>query len=141
VRDRKREAQRAEAIIDAEVERFLERLSTLDVVPTIVSLQEHLENIRQAELDRARGRIGSLTPAQEQAIDAMTRGLVNKILHTPITTLKTAAKQPDAPDASTVVDLVRRIFNLNEAPKTSAAAAGNGTAHAPSEKNATRDDS
>ena len=42
-------SQRAEAMIDEEVERFLARLQTADVVPTIVSLQDHLETIRQAE--------------------------------------------------------------------------------------------
>src|SRR5205807_7693835 len=92
VNDREREAERAEAIVTAEVERFTSHLHTLDVVPTIVSLQEHLETIRQAEIDRARGRLGVLTPEQEAAIEALTRGIVNKVLHTPITSLKTEAQ-------------------------------------------------
>ena len=58
VADRQKEADRAEAIISGEVERFQQRLQTLDVVPTIVSLQDHLETIRQAEIDRVRGRLG-----------------------------------------------------------------------------------
>ena len=58
VADRKKEAERAAAIIESEVERFQARLQTLDVVPTIVSLQDHLETIRQAEIDRVRGRLG-----------------------------------------------------------------------------------
>ena len=58
VDDRRKEAERAEAIISGEVERFQVRLQTLDVVPTIVSLQDHLETIRQAEIDRVRGRLG-----------------------------------------------------------------------------------
>ena len=61
VDDRKKEAERAEAIITGEVERFQARLQTLDVVPTIVSLQDHLETIRQAEIDRVRGRLGTLS--------------------------------------------------------------------------------
>ena len=60
VADRRKEAERAEAIISSEVERFQARLQTLDVVPTIVSLQDHLETIRQAEIDRVRGRLGPL---------------------------------------------------------------------------------
>jgi len=111
VADRKKEAERAEAIITVEVERFQTRLQTLDVVPTIVSLQDHLETIRQAEIDRVRGRLGKLDPDQELAIDALTKGIVNKIMHTPITTLKTAARDPEA---TTVIDLVRRLFNLQE---------------------------
>ena len=60
VADRRKEAERAEAIVTFEVERFQARLQTLDVVPTIVSLQDHLETIRQAEIDRVRGRLGTL---------------------------------------------------------------------------------
>jgi glutamyl-tRNA reductase len=107
--DRQKEAARAEEIIAQEVERFQARLNTLDVVPTIVSLQEHLENLRQSEIERARTRLGKLTPEQEQAIDVLTRGIVNKIVHAPITTLKTAAKESES---TAVVDWVRRIFHL-----------------------------
>lgn len=111
VADRKKEAERAEAIVASEVQRFQARLQTLDVVPTIVSLQDHLETIRQAEIDRVRGRLGSLSPDQEMAVDALTKGIINKIMHTPISTLKTAARESEA---TTVVDLVRRLFNLQE---------------------------
>jgi glutamyl-tRNA reductase len=111
VADRRKEAERAEEIITSEVDRFQSRLHTLDVVPTIVSLQDHLETIRQAEIDRVRGRLGPMSPEQELAVEALTRGIVNKIMHTPISTLKTAARESEA---TTVVDLVRRLFNLQE---------------------------
>jgi glutamyl-tRNA reductase len=111
VADRRKEAERAEAIVATEVERFQARIQTLDVVPTIVSLQDHLETIRQAEIDRVRGRLGPLSPDQEMAVEALTRGIVNKIMHTPISTLKTAAREPEA---TTVIDLVRRLFNLQD---------------------------
>jgi len=111
VTDRKKEAERAEEIITSEVERFRARLLTLEVVPTIVSLQDHIETIRQAEIDRVRGRLGPLSPDQELAIEALTRGIVNKIMHTPISTLKTAAR---AAEATTVIDVVRRLFNLRD---------------------------
>jgi glutamyl-tRNA reductase len=111
VADRRKEAERAEAIVATEVDRFQARIQTLDVVPTIVSLQDHLETIRQAEIDRVRGRLGPLNPDQEMAVEALTRGIVNKIMHTPISTLKSAAREPEA---TTVIDLVRRLFNLQE---------------------------
>jgi len=111
VEDRRREAERAELIVDDEVRKFEARLQTLSVVPTIVSLQEQLETIRQAEIDRVRGRLGQLTPEQELAVEAMTRGIVNKIMHAPISTLKSAAKDPQA---TTVIDLIRKVFNLSE---------------------------
>jgi glutamyl-tRNA reductase len=111
VTDRKKEASRAEDIINIEVERFQARLQALEVVPTIVSLQDHIETIRQAEIDRVRGRLGPLSPEQELAIEALTRGIVNKIMHTPISALKTAAR---ASEATTVIDVVRRLFNLQD---------------------------
>jgi glutamyl-tRNA reductase len=114
VADRRKEAERAEAIIASEVEKFEARSYTLDVVPTIVSLQDHLETIRQAEIDRVRGRMGQLTPEQEIAIEALTRGIINKVMHTPITTLKSAARESEA---TTVVDVVRRLFNLQVKPQ------------------------
>jgi glutamyl-tRNA reductase len=124
VADRGKEAQRAEQIITLETDRFLAQLRTADVVPTIVSLQEHLETIRQAEVDRVRGRLGQLSPEQELAVEAMTRGIINKIMHTPITTLKTAAREQQA---TTVIDLVRRIFNLqHKEDKAKAGSAGDG---------------
>ena len=115
VADRRKEAERAEAMVASEVERFQARLQTLDVVPTIVSLQDHLETIRQAEIDRVRGRLGPLSPDQELAVDALTKGIINKIMHTPISTLKTAARESEA---TTVVELVRRLFNLQDRKAT-----------------------
>ena len=109
VEDRRKEAAHAEAIIDAEVERFQARLQSLHVVPTIVSLQDQFETIRQAELDRIRGRLGKLTPEQEMAVEALSRGIVNKILHTPIRSLKSAAA---GPEITTLIDSFRKLFEL-----------------------------
>jgi len=125
VADRRKEAERAEAIVEAEVERFQGRLQTLDVVPTIVSLHDHLETIRQAEIDRVRGRLGPLTPEQELAVEALTRGIINKIMHTPISALKTAAREPEA---TTVVELIRKLFNLQEKDRRYAGAARSASA-------------
>jgi glutamyl-tRNA reductase len=96
-----------------------------------VSLQDHLETIRQAEIDRVRGRLGSLSPDQELAVDALTRGIINKIMHTPISTLKTAARESEA---TTVIDLVRRLFNLQE-KKEVAVSSKSGSAGSPGAKN------
>ncbi len=133
IADRRTEADRAEAIVQLEVDKFQSRLQTLDVVPTIVSLQEHLETVRQAEIDRVRGRLGTLTPEQELAVEALTRGIVNKIMHTPITTLKTAARESN--EATTVVDLVRKLFGLRDAKKAAAAAEESAVSGKPGSQN------
>lgn len=115
---RGREAERALELVSAETKRFWQGLQGLDVVPTIVSLQEQLETIRQAEVDKVRGKLGQLSPEQEHAIEAMTRGIVNKILHAPVTTLKSAARSQEA-EATTVIEVIRKLFRL-ERPERSA---------------------
>jgi glutamyl-tRNA reductase len=110
-REREREAERAEAIVEAEVERTMQRLKARDITPTIVSLQSELERVRRAEIERVRGRLGTLTPEQEQAVEALTRGIINKIAHTPITHLKSLAAHPDGLH---FIDVVKRVFNLKD---------------------------
>ncbi len=113
--ERIKEAERAEKIIELEVDRFASRMKSLEVVPTILSLQEYCETIRQAEIDRIRGRLGAISPEQEAAIEGMTRAIINKLLHTPITTLKSSAAEPEA---ATIHEMIRRIFNLDLNPKS-----------------------
>jgi len=124
VADRRKEAEHAERIINSEIERFQGRLQTLEVVPTIVSLQDHFETIRQAEIDRVRGRLGQLSSEQERALDTLTRGIINKIMHTPMRTLKTAAREPEA---TTLIDVVRRLFNLENKNGTKSGGAAGGS--------------
>jgi len=94
--ERSREAAAAEALIAAEVERFHQRQLTVNVAPAIVALQRQAEEIRQAELKRAQARMGPLSAEQIAAVEALTRGLVNKFLHPPMQALKQAARENDA---------------------------------------------
>ncbi len=94
--ERSREAGDAEALVAAEVERFHQRQRTVNVAPAIVALQRQAEEIRQAELRRVQARMGSLTAEQLAAVEALTRGLVNKFLHPPMQALKQAARENDA---------------------------------------------
>jgi glutamyl-tRNA reductase len=94
--ERGREAQDAESLIAAEVERFHERQRTVNVAPAIVALQRQAEEIRLAELKRAQARLGSLSAEQVAAVEALTRGLVNKFLHPPMQALKQAARESDS---------------------------------------------
>jgi glutamyl-tRNA reductase len=94
--ERSREATDAEALIEGEVERFHQRQLTVNVAPAIVALQHQAEEIRQAELKHAHARLGSLSAEQLAAVEALTRGLVNKFLHPPMQALKRAAREHDA---------------------------------------------
>ncbi len=109
--ERLKQAEGAEAIISEEVERMISRLRAREVAPTIVSLQERLEQLRLAEIERVRGKLGTLTPQQEEALDSMSRGIIHKIAHPPISELRRHAVMPDGVQ---IVDLVRRLFRLDE---------------------------
>jgi glutamyl-tRNA reductase len=107
--ERRKRAELAEQIVAEEVERMVSRLRAREVAPTIVSLQVQLEQIRAAELERVRGKLGALTPQQEEALEALTRGLVNKIAHGPISELRRRAGHPDGLH---IIDALRKAFRL-----------------------------
>ena len=114
LKERKREAERAEVIIDREVGVYLTWLRSLDVVPTIVSLRRRVEQIRGTELQKVLGRMGDLTPEQREAITAMSHAMVNKILHQPMTELKRRAALQDG---HLYTSVLRRLFGLEEKEK------------------------
>ena len=93
---RNREASDAETLIAGEVERFHQRQRTVNLAPAIVALQRKAEEIRLGELHRMQARLGTLTPEQIAAVEALTRGLVNKFLHPPMQAIKQAARDGDS---------------------------------------------
>src|SRR2546422_10154375 len=109
LKERLKEAMRAEEIVDSEVEAFCLRIQTRDVVPTIVQLRESLEKVRRDEIERNRRHLKDLSPEQQAAVDQITKSIVNKILHPPIEQLKQMAHDPQGAD---VADLIRKIFNI-----------------------------
>lgn len=92
--ERRRETVRAEAIVQEEVERFDGWLSALQAVPTIRRLRARAESIRQSELDKALGRLG-LGDAERKGVEALTRSIVNKLLHAPVSRLRERAERED----------------------------------------------
>jgi len=108
LRERKKEASAAEAIVEEEIREFLEWRRSLDVVPLLVELRRRGDEIRKAEIEKARRRLGPLTPEQESAIDAATTAIVNKLLHGPTVQLKQMAGngQPEH------VGFIRKLFGL-----------------------------
>jgi glutamyl-tRNA reductase len=110
-KQREREAVWAEEIVRQEVQKMMKRLASHEVAPTIVALEDRLNQIRQLELERHRARLSDLTPEQREALDLLTRGIVNKILHGPITELKSGAGEPGH---STLVELIRKMFGVRE---------------------------
>ncbi len=111
LRERMKEADHAEVLVAEEVERMMARLKVAEITPTIVGLQEQLEQIRAAEIDKARRRHGPFTAEQEQAIEVITRGIINKIAHGPISELRNHAGNPEG---AHVVAAIRKAFHLQD---------------------------
>jgi glutamyl-tRNA reductase len=111
LRERMKEADHAEALVSDEVERMMARLQIAEVTPIIVGLQEQLEHIRVAELEKARRHLGSLTPQQEAALEALTRGIINKIAHGPISELRSQAGKPEGVQ---VIATIRKAFHIQD---------------------------
>jgi glutamyl-tRNA reductase len=107
--ERTREASDAEAVIAGEVEKYHRKLRTLHVAPAIVSLQARAEEMRQAELRRVQARLGKLTAEQVAAVEALSRGLVNKMLHSPMQALRQAAVEGDVAR----IEAIRETFGLS----------------------------
>ncbi len=103
---RRREGERAETIVAAEADRFREWQASLDVVPAIASLRARAEEIRTAELERAK-----LSGAERRAAESVTAAVLNKLLHLPTIRMKQAAA---AADGVIYADAVRHLFGLED---------------------------
>ena len=104
---RMREAEKASAIIETEVEGFLRWYSSLDAVPTLVALRQKAEAIRREELEKTLRKLNGLGEKDRKVIEAMTSSIVNKLMHYPTVALKT-----DTEDREVLVETVRRLFDL-----------------------------
>ncbi|OGL16654.1 MAG: glutamyl-tRNA reductase [Candidatus Rokubacteria bacterium RIFCSPLOWO2_12_FULL_71_22] len=109
IRERLREAQRAEALVDREVAKYLARLGDVEVIPTIVSLRERLEEIRAGEVKKTLARLQGASPETREALEALSAAIVNKILHAPITKLRESSR---AGASRSWLDLVHELFAL-----------------------------
>ena len=110
LKGRQSEAEQAETIIAEEVEKILHRMEARKVTPTIVKLQEQVENWKKSELERMRGKLGDLTPQQNEAVETLLRGVMNKMLHGPLSELRATAGKPEG---ELTAEMIRRMFKLD----------------------------
>jgi glutamyl-tRNA reductase len=110
IREREREAERAELIVESEVMQFQQSLRTLDIGPTLGAIRDKLQEIARSEMMRQRQRLGTLTPEQERAIESLLMATVNKISHPIIYRLKSSYDANETDD----VQAWRDIFGLEE---------------------------
>lgn len=110
IREREREAERAELIVESEIMQFQSSLRALDAGPTIGALRQTLQDIARLELHRQRSRLGLLTAEQEHAIEALLLSTVNKISHPVLTHMRSSFDESD-PET---VQAWRDIFGLED---------------------------
>jgi len=110
IREREREAERAELIVESEIMQFQQALRALDIGPTIGALRHKLQDIARLELTRQRNRLGSLTPEQETAIEALLMATVNKISHPVLSHMRRSYETSD----TDTIQAWRDIFGLEE---------------------------
>ena len=109
---RKKIAKEAESLIKDEKALFLEWWASLEAVPVINKLRSDLEIIRKEELQKALSRMGPDFSARERkVVEALTKGIINKILHTPVTKLRSPQSRQER-QAS--LKIVEKLFSLND---------------------------
>ncbi|ADH87216.1 glutamyl-tRNA reductase [Desulfurivibrio alkaliphilus] len=108
--ERRREADRAERIVEEEAIKFLQWLENMELAPTITELRRRADELRRAELSRTLAALPGLTAEQQGAVEKMSGALVNKLLHHPMLFLK-SAERPE--DRRRNLLLLRKVFGLD----------------------------
>jgi glutamyl-tRNA reductase len=107
------EVDRARELVDADVADYLAWQRMARLGPTITGMRARAERARQRELARAAPRLAGLDERQVAAVEALTRGLVNKLLHDPVVRGKALAA---GPDGDSYVRVLRELYGLDDEP-------------------------
>jgi glutamyl-tRNA reductase len=91
---RRSEIGKVREILGAEIERYRVERAAREVAPLVASLRELGNNVRQSELERFRAKLSQLDPDTREVIEALTQGIVHKLLHEPTVRVKDAAGTP-----------------------------------------------
>jgi glutamyl-tRNA reductase len=103
---RARELAHGEAVVAAEVERFMEWWRSRQVVPTIAALRAYAAEVRDAEVEHALARLADLSPRDAFVVRALAQRIVGKLLHRPLTVLKADA------EGANMAQVLRQLFQL-----------------------------
>jgi len=106
LKEREKELDKATAIIDSETTRFVSWWDSLQVAPMINMMRQRAETVRRAELEKTLAKLKTISDADREAIDVMTRSIVNKMLHHPTMALKEASSDQDR------LDVMRCLFDV-----------------------------
>ena len=111
--ERRREVGTVRSIITDELDRFRTERTAREVAPLVTALRGRAEEIRAAELERFRAKLAALDPDARDAVEALTEGIVNKLLHDPTVRLKDAA---GTARGELYADALAALFDLADVP-------------------------
>ncbi len=106
---RKREAEKAESIVNEEVERYMKWLHSLEAIPTIIAMRQHAERIRDEEFQKLKNRFPDMDEETLRAVHYMGTAIINKLIHPPTVALKEQCE-----DSKELVALIKKLFNHKE---------------------------
>ena len=112
--ERQKSAAAAEVIVEEEVERFTRWWRSLETVPLVKGLLQEAETIRKAEVEKTLRRLPDMTPQQRKAVEQLSRSIVNKLLHKPITSLK-------EPKAASHLQSIKELFQVDDSMEADSA--------------------
>lgn len=106
--ERKKEAEKAEKIIDEEVGKFIKWMASLDSVPTIVALREKADEIKNEELEKFKHRFPEFDEEKMKAVEYVATSIINKLMHPPMVALK-----ENSQDRRELIAIIRKIYGIN----------------------------
>jgi len=109
IRERRREVTAVQAIVDAELDRYVDESTARLVAPLVASLRGRGDDVRRGELDRLAGRLGDLDDRQREAVEALAAGIVGKLLHEPTVRMKDSA---GTARGERLAEALRDLFDL-----------------------------
>jgi glutamyl-tRNA reductase len=108
---RRREASRARVVVDEGLERYQMIATAREVAPVVGALHSRAEAVRAAEIQRAASRLAGLDEHERDAVDALTRAIIGKLLHQPTARLTGAA---GTARGDRLVEAARDLFDLDD---------------------------
>ena len=106
--ERKKEATKAETIINEEVEKFAHWAATLDSVPVIVALRQKADDIKREEIERFRNRFPDLDKDKMEAVENLANSITNKLMHNP-----TVALRESAEDREMITIIIKKLYGID----------------------------
>lgn len=108
ITERKKEAEKAEGIVEEEIETFTRWISSLDAVPAVVALREKAESIKNEEFERLINRMPDIGDKERKAIEHMANSIINKLIHAP-----TIALKEESEDKDILIATIKKLYGIN----------------------------